>query len=141
MARMKPRSLRPTSRKGSRRGVSIVESAFMIPILMSLIFGAIEFGSILHMRHTMLHAAREAARTLAVENGTVSHAVTVAETILPESEDLEFEVSATQPHPDDLLRDVEVEISLPLKQAALGDIFGMFGQDRMTVNVTMRSEQ
>jgi hypothetical protein len=141
MAHLKRRSPRSTSRKGSRRGVSIVESAFMIPILMSLIFGSIEFGSILHMRHTMLHAAREAARTLAVENGTISQAVSVAETVLPDSDDLDFEVSASQPHPDDFMRDVEVEIKLPLKQASLGDVFGMFGEDYMTVRVTMRSEQ
>ena len=132
MARMKHRS---------RRGVSIVESAFMIPILMSLIFGAIEFGSVLHMRHTMLHAAREAARTLAVQGGTVSQAVSVAETLLPESEELHFEIAATEPNGEDILRDVEVEISLPLKEASLGDMFGIFGEDDMTVRITMRSEQ
>lgn len=127
--------------KRSRRGVSIVESAFMLPIMMSLIFGAIEFGSILHMRHTMLHAAREAARTLAVQGGTVGQAVTVAETLLPSSDDLEFDIVASQPSPDDFMRDVEVEISLPLKQASLGDMFGMFGEDTIDVRVTMRSEQ
>lgn len=125
----------------NRRGVSIVESAFMIPILMSLIFGAIEFGSVLHMRHTMLHAAREAARTLAVQGGSVGQAITVAETLLPSSDDLEFEIAASQPSPDDILRDVEVEISLPLKQASLGDMFRVFGEDTMDVRVTMRSEQ
>ena len=140
MARMKLRS-RGTSRRGTRRGVSFVESAFMIPILMSLIFGAIEFGSILHMRHTMLHAAREAARALAVQGGTTGQAVTVAETLLPNSDDLHFDIAATQPAVDDILRDVEVEISLPLKEASLGAMFGMFGEDRMTVRVTMRSEQ
>lgn len=144
MARMTPRFILTrggTAREGTRRGVSIVESAFMLPIMASLIFGAIEFGSILHMRHTMMHAAREAARSLAVQGGSVGQAVTVAETLLPTSEDLEFEICATQPSPDDLLRDVEVEISLPLKQASLGDMFGLFGEDTMDVRVTMRSEQ
>lgn len=132
MARMKHRS---------RRGVSIVESAFMIPILMSLIFGAIEFGSVLHMRHTMLHAAREAARTLAVQGGSVSDAVTVAQTLLPHSDELNFEVTASQPSPNDILRDVEVSISVPFAEASLGDMFGLFGEDRMSVRITMRSEQ
>jgi hypothetical protein len=126
---------------GGRRGVSLVESAFMIPILMSLIFGAIEFGSVLHMRHTMLHAAREAARTLAVQGGTPSQAMAMAYALLPDSDDLQFEVSATQPPPDSQLRNVEVRISLPFTDASLGDMFGIFGDDDMTVRVTMRSEQ
>jgi Flp pilus assembly protein TadG len=132
MARMKQQS---------RRGVTIVESAFMIPILMLLIFGAIEFGSILHMRHTMLHAAREAARTLAIEGGTVTAAETVAKDLLPESTELNFLVEATAPAPDALNRDVRVNISVPLAEAALGDIFGMFGDSRMGVEIVMRSEQ
>lgn len=147
MARMKPflqrraqMGLRPKSCRG-RRGVSLVESAFMIPILMSLIFGAIEFGSVLHMRHTMLHAAREAARALAVQGGSPSQAVSIARTMLPSSEDLDFEINATQPSLYAQQRNVEVEISLPFKQASLGDMFGIFGDDDMTIRVTMRSEQ
>lgn len=125
----------------SRRGISLVEGAFMIPILMSLIFGAIEFGSMLHMRHTMLHAAREAARTLAVQGGTVADAEAVATELLPASEDINFEVAATRPGPDDPERDVRVEISVPFAEASLGDMFGLFGDDRMSVEITMRSEQ
>ena len=113
----------------------------MIPILMSLIFGSIEFGSVLHMRHTMLHAAREAARSLAVQGGSPALAISLAETILPDSEDLDFEIIATQPALYSQQRKVEVEISLPFKQASLGDMFGIFGDDDMTIRVTMRSEQ
>lgn len=124
----------------SRRGVSIVESAFMIPILMSLIFGAIEFGMMLHMRHTMLVAAREAARELAVTGGSIAQAQQTAIDMLPGGE-LDFDVVASQPAPDDLNRDVNVEISVPFADAALGDMFGIFGEDRLSVQVTMRSEQ
>lgn len=147
MARMKP-FLKRCSRRGfvskscrGRRGVSLVESAFMIPILMSLIFGAIEFGSVLHMRHTMLHAAREAARSLAVQGGSSAQAISLAHSLLPSSEDLDFEVVALQPAADAQNRKVEVEISLPFRDASLGDMFGIFGDDDMTVRVTMRSEQ
>jgi len=135
MARMKPKS------HHSRRGVTIVESAFMVPILMSLIFGAIEFGSVLHMRHTMLHAAREAARSLAIQGSSAQQAITLAESLLPNSEDLRFDVMATEPSPDAAQRKVEVVISLPLTDASLGDMFGVFGDNDMTVRVSMRSEQ
>ena len=135
MARMKPMS------RHTRRGVSLVESAFMIPILMALIFGAIEFGSVLHMRHTMLHAAREAARSLAIQGSSTSQAIALAESLLPDSEDLRFEVNATEPPPDAALRKVDVTITLPLTDASLGDMFGIFGDNDLTVRVSMRSEQ
>jgi hypothetical protein len=126
----------------SRRGVSLIESAFIIPIMMSLIFGAIEFGTLLHMRHTMLHAAREGARALAVQGATTGQAVADVQALLPgDPADFDFEVTATAPAPDSLDRDVVVEVSLPYADASLGDMFGLFGDDRMVVSVTMRSEQ
>tara|TARA_Y100001933_G_scaffold105392_1_gene105933 strand:- start:204 stop:602 length:399 start_codon:yes stop_codon:yes gene_type:complete len=132
MARMK--------KQHARRGISIVEGAFMIPILIMLIFGAIEFGSLLHMRHTMLHAAREAARTMAVEDGTAAQAIAVANNILP-SGNLDFDVDAQLLQADQFAQDVQVQISVPMTQAALGDMFGFFGTRAMSVQVTMRSEQ
>lgn len=123
-----------------RRGVSLVESAFVVPIMMSLIFGAIEFGTLLHMRHTMLHAAREGARSLAVRGMSTAQAIADVQELLP-GDDLDFEVTMRTPEPGSLDRDVEVEISLPYEQASLGDMFGLFGDDRMVVQVTMRSEQ
>ncbi len=124
----------------SRRGISVVESAFMIPILLSLIFGAIEAGMMLHMRQNMLAAAREGARTLAVQGGTPADAEQAALNLLPGG-NLDFDVIATQPGPDDPNRDVVVEVSIPFAQASLGDMFGLYGDNRMSVSVTMRSEQ
>ena len=128
-------------KRATRRGVSVLEGAFMIPILMSLVFGAIEFGSMLHIRHTMLHAAREAARTVAVEDGTVADAQFVANDLLPSSDSLNFDVAVTAPAIDSLDRDVRVQISIPFAEAALGDFFGIFGSNVLRVEAVMRSEQ
>jgi hypothetical protein len=124
----------------SRRGISIVESAFIVPIMLMLVFGSIEFGTLLHLRHTMLLAARESARTIAVEGGSVSDAVAIANDLLP-GDNLDFQVEATVPGIDDPNRDVTVAVSVPFAEASLGDMFGLFGDERMTVSVTMRSEQ
>lgn len=124
----------------SRRGISIVESALMIPIMLMLIFGAVEFGSILHVRHTMLHAAREAARAVAVQGITANAGTQIARDLLP-GEDFDYRISTIAPLPDDINRDVIVEISIPLGEASLGDMFGFYGNSRMSVRVIMRSEQ
>lgn len=143
MARVIPavrRSARPGIVHIHRRGISAVESALMIPLLVTMVFGSIEFGMLLHTRHTMLHAAREAARVLAVQGGTVAQAEAAAHDALPGGE-LDFDVDVTPPGPHEFDRDVVVEVSLPMADAG-GNILGMMDDnERMKVRVTMRSEQ
>lgn len=145
MARMMKRLLKPKPARKTwegRRGASLIEAAFVVPIMLSLIFGAIEFGTLLHMRHTMLHAAREGARALAVQGMSTSQAVSDVYELLPgDPDDFDFEVTASAPDPDALDRDCVVEVTVPYTDASLGDMFGLFGDDRMKVRVTMRSEQ
>ena len=57
---MKLKSLRKES------GQTLVEFALILPILVILIFGAIEFGRIFHATHVITSAAREGARAAAV---------------------------------------------------------------------------
>lgn len=123
----------------SRRGTTVVESGLMIPLLLILIFGALETGALLHTRHTMLHAARDTARRLAVENITISAAEQHALDLLG-GDDFAWEVTATKPAADALDREVTVEIALKMAEASLGDVMGLYGDERMTVNVSMRSE-
>lgn len=131
-----------TTRRWTRsRGVSLVEGAFLIPMMLMMIFGSIEFGTVLHMRHTMSTAAREAARTLAVQGGSIGDAEDAALALLPHSDNFHFEINATAPGPDDPDRSVVVEITLPAEDASLGNMFGFFDDDdALTVRVTMRSE-
>ena len=46
----------------SQRGATAVEFAVVLPLLLLLIFGAIEFGLFLFNRHVITNAVREAAR-------------------------------------------------------------------------------
>jgi Flp pilus assembly protein TadG len=47
-------------------GQTLVEFALILPILLLLIFGAIEFGRVFHATHVITSAAREGARAAAV---------------------------------------------------------------------------
>jgi Flp pilus assembly protein TadG len=45
-----------------RRGAAVVEFAVVTPLLVSILFGIIEYGYIFFARSTIQHAAREACR-------------------------------------------------------------------------------
>ena len=52
----------------SRRGQTLIEFAMILPILMMLIFGVIEFGRYLYLKNSVTNAAREGARKAVVTN-------------------------------------------------------------------------
>lgn len=50
----------------SEKGQSLVEFALVIPILLMLLFGIVDFGRALHVYLTLDHAGRDAARTASI---------------------------------------------------------------------------
>ena len=52
----------------SERGAVAVEFALIVPILVMLIFGIVEFGRGYNTKVTVTHAAREGARILALRS-------------------------------------------------------------------------
>jgi Flp pilus assembly protein TadG len=57
------RSLR---RRVSDRGAAAVEMAFMLPLLLFVVFGIIDYGRMLNAQITLTEAAREGARAAAL---------------------------------------------------------------------------
>ena len=127
--------------RGLRRGSSLVESALVLPLLTVLVFAGFEFGTILHLRQSMLHAARESARVLAIQGGTMTEAEAVAWDLLPNN-DLPYEVELTRPAVDSEDRTVTATISLPVGDGSVGvATSAMFSATTLRVSVSMRSEQ
>jgi Flp pilus assembly protein TadG len=62
---------------GSERGAAAVEFALILPILMLILFGVIEFGGVYNAQLMVTGAAREAAREMAI-HGSPSAATTAA---------------------------------------------------------------
>lgn len=52
----------------SQKGQSLVEFALVLPLLILLLFGIIDFGRIFHAYLTIDHAGREAARIASIGN-------------------------------------------------------------------------
>ncbi len=57
-------------RSANRSGSAIVETAFMLPILLSVTFGSVEFGRALMVSNLVTNAAREGARLGIVKDVT-----------------------------------------------------------------------
>jgi Flp pilus assembly protein TadG len=72
------RAIRPSR---FRRGATVLEAALVIPILLSLAFGAVEVGYFMFIKHTLHGAARVGARVGSLPgstNGEVTTAVSNA---------------------------------------------------------------
>ncbi len=134
MTRHKPMKTR------GQRGAAAVEMALVLPILVGITFGIIQFGSILFLQNNMVSAAREASRKLAVGEVNVAEAEQAALDYLG-NWSMNFTVEANVPDPNDPNdTDVSVEITVPLKEAALVDVLGLFGTSDLKAAVTMRQE-
>lgn len=80
----------------SERGAVAVEFALLLPILATLLIGVIEFGNSYGAQLTVTNAAREAARTMAVQNSLTSarsSAVTAAAALSPAMTTTEVAIS------------------------------------------------
>lgn len=81
--------------RGSLRdkGAAAVEFALVLPILVMLLLGVIEFGYAMFVQSTVAGAAREGARTLAITTNSAS-AVQAAVTAAQPAVNISGEVSA-----------------------------------------------
>lgn len=73
----------PARNKLWRRGSAVLDTALVLPILLSLAFGTVEYGHYFYWKHTLQGAAREGARvgiTPSATNSEVTTAVSNAMT-------------------------------------------------------------
>jgi hypothetical protein len=120
--------------------------ALIAPLLVLIFMGMVECGSVLYSRHTVLMAAREGARQLAVEGATEEEAIDAAQDILGagnisvDDEQIEAENAWAGDGNED--RVVSVSITVPIDEATiLGDVLNLFPAGSMIqVQARMRKE-
>jgi hypothetical protein len=118
-----------------RRGAALVEMAMVILVLVIILLGIIDIGYVFFVQHNMVNAARDAARAVAVRDGSSTAAIEVAENRL-EDIPLDFNINVSVPDGSDPTnRDVSVLITTPLNAASFGLLTGVLRAD-----VTMRLE-
>jgi Flp pilus assembly protein TadG len=112
-------------RWSQERGAVAVEFALILPILLLLLLGTIEFGRAYNTQLTLTQAARESVRTLAISNNSgnaIGHAKTASPTLNPALTDAQVAISfedAAAPHTIrtscDTGRNAIVTITYPLQ--------------------------
>lgn len=75
------------ARKSPDRGAAAVEAALVLPLLLLLVFGIIDFGRMLNAQITVTEAAREAARAASLGEPPGARASLVATHLGPVSTD------------------------------------------------------
>ena len=122
-----------------RDGVAAVEFAFILPILLMLFSGIVQFGSIMFLQNHMTNVARETSRRIAVGELAQADAVSSAQQALV-NWGVTYEVSVATADVGGGNQDITVAISLPMAEAALMDVLGVFQSGNLTAAVTMRQE-
>ncbi len=122
-----------------RGGVAAVEFAFILPILLMLFSGIVQFGSIMFLQNHMTNVARETSRRIAVGELAQADAVSSAQQALV-NWGVTYEVSVATTDVGSGNQDITVAISLPMAEAALMDVLGVFQSGNLTAAVTMRQE-
>ena len=118
----------------SERGVAAIEFAIVVPFVLLVLAGIIQFGFVLFLQSHVADVARDTARRVAVGEFEQAEAVQFAQNSLL-NWGVTYTVAVTLPDPD-----VVVQISLPMSQAALIDLLGVFQSGTLTATVTARGE-
>lgn len=137
-----PKGLRGTllRRLGKdERGAAAVEFVFILPILLLLFSGILQFGSVMFLDNHMTNVAREASRRVAVGELTETDATTMVQAALV-NWGVTYDVNITTADAGGGNQNVIVDISLPLADAALMDVLGLFATGDLSTSVTMRME-
>ena len=123
------------------RGATAVEFALILPLLLLFLFGVVQFGFLFSVYNTMVHAAREGARGMAVEQMNEADGQTLTRARLSAYSGLPFTVVTDAPDPTvptDL--DVTVAVSVPMADAMFVDVLGLAQGRNISTQVVMRRE-
>ena len=121
---MKPIALkRPLVRRATRRqrAAALVEFAVVLPVLLLILFGIMEFGQLFRVRQTCLHAAREAARLAVLQSTAKPYSM------LSITEDTVADPTVT------------VTVTVPYEEVRLTGFLGML-TDSVSGTCSMRKE-
>jgi Flp pilus assembly protein TadG len=118
------KSSRRTRRGFLRRAAVAVEMAVVTPLLLTMLFGIIEFGWLFTVRSTLVNAAREGARLGALQDVTASEVeARVRESLVAMQLDDNCTVNVTEPTPESPI--MTVQVTVPRSDVSLvGNFFG-----------------
>ncbi len=137
--RSKRRPQRILSRFGrflrhEKSGVSAVEFAFLLPVLIMILVGIMQAGMLFFIQNNMARVAHDTARRVAVGELDTMTGKTYAENNLI-NWGVTFNVTVTEPGSD-----VSVVITVPMAEAAIFDIGDIFDVGDLGATAIVRQE-
>ena len=125
-------------RRPDRDGSASLELALMMPFLLLILLGILEFGMVFFVRGTMLHSTRDAARHYAVRDFTRQECMDLA---IDGMDHINAEFTVDASAADASSGDRWIELSVPADQISLADPLNLFSDGQViTIRTTMRRE-
>lgn len=112
------------------RGATLIEFAIVLPILVLLIFGIVEFSRAYNTKVTLTHAARESVRVMAVEDDAAKAQTAAKDAVSGTLDPDQLTWSATACTPGD---PVQVNLTYPFSYDI--PLFGSRSMDMSAVGV------
>ena len=103
-----------------RGGATALEFAFVAPILIMVLAGIVQVGGLFFLQNQMASVAQDTSRRIAVGEFSASEAQAYAESKLV-NWGVNFTITIDEPD-----QEAQVNISVPLAQAAVFDLLGVF---------------
>lgn len=144
--RLRNRHLGASKLRADEDGAALVEFTVLMPLFFLILFGIVEFGGMMFMQNNMTNAAREGARTSAVQGGSMTAANQAACRWLSGA-GRTFTITSTDMCTS--VQDVQVQISISKANASLMNAFFSISNGSLTESawggtigstVTMRKE-
>jgi Flp pilus assembly protein TadG len=124
-----------------RRAVVAVEMALVLPLLLIVLVGSIQYGAIFYLKNNMISAAREGARVMAIKDATAAQGQQAALKYLA-GWSLIFNITSHVPPSGSTVdHDVWVDIKTPFSAAApMLNAFNLVPAGDVHARATMRKE-
>jgi Flp pilus assembly protein TadG len=122
---------RLTKRAGRERGAAAVEFALVLPLLIILLLGIIDFGLYYYNDLALTHAARDAARYLSVNNTAAAQAAISNVSLISTTIDAQGFAPATSGQPATVTLHAYYSFITPLP------LFITLGKSTLPINATV----
>lgn len=99
-----------------RRGATLVEFGFVLPVITLLFFGVLEVGRTLLLQHSADTAAYEGTRAAIVPGATAEDAIQAAGELLEAARISEYTIEVDPEEIEEGTAVVSVEVSVPIEQ-------------------------
>ena len=122
------------------KGAAVVELAVVLPLLLTIVFGIIEFGWVFMVRETLVNASREGCRVAVLQGSTQQDVTDQVDASMAGAGLSSYSVQITSSTPGNPNETVQVLIPYADVSLLAGYFFGGSTDFNLTATTVMRKE-